>query len=263
MTHEGEIKMNRSEQINELAAALAAAQGEMTGALKDSANPFFKSKYADLASCWDACRTPLAKNGLSVVQLTEKGEPVTVEWETTNQKTGEVSAFKVATYELVIVTLLMHSSGQYISSALALIPREMTEMGMGACLTYGRRYGFTAMIGIAQVDQIESGDVKGGKAAYDAPHKPQGALGADVPEQVAFETAVGMRELLEADLEERLKALKVLDRHDILNRNQDLYSAASQVLKAAERTSWKAFVSMAKAAEKEDRATAPTNGRRF
>ena len=61
--------MQTSEQINELAAALAKAQGEITGALKDSANPFFKSKYADLASCWDACRGPLSRNGLSVIQV--------------------------------------------------------------------------------------------------------------------------------------------------------------------------------------------------
>ena len=63
--------MDRSEQIKELATALATAQGEMGSAIKDSDNPFFKSKYADLASVWDACRDPLSKNGFSVVQTTE------------------------------------------------------------------------------------------------------------------------------------------------------------------------------------------------
>ncbi len=61
--------MTTSPEINELAAALAKAQGEMGGALKDSANPFFKSKYADLSSVWEACRAPLAKYGLSIVQI--------------------------------------------------------------------------------------------------------------------------------------------------------------------------------------------------
>jgi hypothetical protein len=61
--------MTTSESINEIAAALAKAQSEMGGAVKDSANPFFKSKYADLSSVWDACRGPLTKNGLSVVQF--------------------------------------------------------------------------------------------------------------------------------------------------------------------------------------------------
>ena len=55
--------MQQSESLNELATALAKAQGEITGALKESANPFFKSRYADLASCWDACRLALSNNG--------------------------------------------------------------------------------------------------------------------------------------------------------------------------------------------------------
>ena len=64
----------QSDNIAELAAALSKAQGEITGALKDSSNPFFKSKYADLASCWDACRKQLAANGLSVIQTTQMTE---------------------------------------------------------------------------------------------------------------------------------------------------------------------------------------------
>ena len=48
--------MQRSESIGKLAEALSKAQGKMKGAAKDSANPFFKSRYADLASIWDACR---------------------------------------------------------------------------------------------------------------------------------------------------------------------------------------------------------------
>ncbi len=58
----------RSESIAELAKALAKAQGEMKGALRDSQNPYFKSTYADLASVWDAIKEPFTKNGLSFVQ---------------------------------------------------------------------------------------------------------------------------------------------------------------------------------------------------
>ena len=61
----------RSEQINELAKALAAAQALITGAKKDSDNPFFKSRYADLGSVWDSIRRPLSSNGLSVVQTVD------------------------------------------------------------------------------------------------------------------------------------------------------------------------------------------------
>ena len=60
--------MAKSEQINELALALSKVQGEIDGAIKDANNPFFKSKYADLTSCWQACREQLSKNNIAVVQ---------------------------------------------------------------------------------------------------------------------------------------------------------------------------------------------------
>ena len=63
--------MITSESIGDLAAALCKAQTVMGGALKDSANPFFKSKYADLESVWAACRQALTSNGpVSYTHLT-------------------------------------------------------------------------------------------------------------------------------------------------------------------------------------------------
>src|ERR1700690_675114 len=105
--------MQTSEQINELAAALAKAQGEITGALKDSANPFFKSKYSDLASCWDACRSALSKNGLAVVQ-----SPMSV---------IPTETLKVGTF---LVTTLMHSSGQWMRSELHISPKDDSPQAM-------------------------------------------------------------------------------------------------------------------------------------
>src|SRR5271154_5901868 len=100
-------QMETSTDIGELATALAKAQGEITGALKDSANPFFKSKYADLASCWDACRLPLSKNGLSVVQAPGTSD--------------------TATY---LTTILLHSSGQWMRSRLLVQPKDDTSQAM-------------------------------------------------------------------------------------------------------------------------------------
>lgn len=119
----------QSEQINELAGALSKAQGKITGALKDSANPFFKSKYADLASVWDACRAALSDNGLAVIQLTESDDS-----------------------GVYVVTTLAHSSGQWVRSRLRLTPKDSTPQGMGSAITYGRRYALAAMVGVAQVD---------------------------------------------------------------------------------------------------------------
>ena len=58
------ISLRHSEALNEIFDALSKAQGEMEGAKKDSTNPHFKSKYADLESVVDACRIPFAKHGL-------------------------------------------------------------------------------------------------------------------------------------------------------------------------------------------------------
>lgn len=86
--------MNQSENINELASAPAKCQGEITPAIKDSNNPYFKSKYADLNSVWSVCRQPLSKHGLAVIQTLDK----------------------IENGSLILITTLVHSSGQWIRS---------------------------------------------------------------------------------------------------------------------------------------------------
>lgn len=122
--------MNKSEQINELATALSLAQSQMEGAKKDSTNPFFKSKYADLQACWDAIREPLTKNGLAISQTTEV---------TANGGT-------------LLCTTLMHKSGQWISGTYAVKPAKDDPQGMGAAISYARRYSLAAIVGIYQMD---------------------------------------------------------------------------------------------------------------
>ena len=121
--------MNQSESIAALAAALSKAQSAITGALKDSANPFFKSKYADLAACWDACRQQLAANNLAVIQTTEVTEAGTV-----------------------LVTTLAHSSGEWMRGYLPVLTKDAGPQGQGSGLTYARRYALAAMVGLAQID---------------------------------------------------------------------------------------------------------------
>lgn len=120
----------KSETIGKLAEALSKAQGMMRGAVKDSTNPFFKQNYADLASVWDACREPLSKHGLSVAQTTRVGE------------SGEP----------VIVTTLMHTSGEWITGELLVKPVKTDPQSIGSAITYGRRYALSAMVGIAPED---------------------------------------------------------------------------------------------------------------
>lgn len=122
--------MRTSEQIGEIAAALAKAQGLIEGAKKGRENPHFKSKYADLASIWDACREALSVNGLSVVQVTA---PSTKD-------------------EVVVITRLMHASGQWYEGVLAMPVSKGDAQGFGSALTYTRRYALAAMVGVAPED---------------------------------------------------------------------------------------------------------------
>ena len=93
--------MNTSPELNELAAALCLAQAEIAGAHKNAANPFFKSKYSDLASCWSAVREPLTKHALSVVQSpSADGAKVSVE------------------------TMLLHASGQWVAGTMTATAKD-------------------------------------------------------------------------------------------------------------------------------------------
>ena len=121
--------MMMSDAINEISAALAKAQGQIEGASKGKVNPAFKSKYADLASVWDACREPLSVNGIAVLQIPN---------ETADG--------------MVLVTMLTHSSGQWFRSSYPVRPVQATPQGLGSALTYSRRYSLMAMVGIAPED---------------------------------------------------------------------------------------------------------------
>ena len=122
--------MQQSESIANLAKALSIVQGKLTHAKKDSANPFFKSKYADLESVWDACRSLLAENGLAVMQF--PGEFVD----------GTMS----------LNTILTHSSGEYMSYLMSVPVTKPDAQGAGSALTYMRRYALAAVVGVVQAD---------------------------------------------------------------------------------------------------------------
>jgi hypothetical protein len=200
-----------------------------------------------------------------------RGKPVTIEWETKDQKTGEVTTYKVDTEELVVVTTLFHSSGQWISSELPMIPRDASPQGMGSALTYGRRYGLCPLIGIAQVDD-DGNQASGRNPGLSQPrqevHSPKGDLGKGVPVDKARATALEMIAIIskpaaDGDHDERQKALSALDYHDrVLVKDEDLYVAASNQMDAAKRNIWKTLISVARAAQKADRQI-ENAGRKF
>lgn len=136
--------MTKSDQINELASALAKAQGAIENAAKDAANPFFKSKYADLASIRDAIRVPFAENGLCVMQ------PVSVDGS-----------------KVTVTTILAHSSGQWVSSDLSMTAQRQVQGGgwekidtpqaIGSATSYARRYALAAIAAVATEDDDGEG----------------------------------------------------------------------------------------------------------
>lgn len=119
----------KSQEIDKLAEALAKAQSELEGAKKESTNPFFKSGYADLHAVIKSAFPYLSKHGLSVSQGNE-----------------------IIPGAICVTTTLMHSSGQWLRSKIKVPLSKVDAQGVGAAMTYGRRYGLSAIVGIAQYD---------------------------------------------------------------------------------------------------------------
>ena len=125
----GSQEIWKSDNIEKLASALSKAQSEIKGAEKKSTNPFFNSGYADLHTVIESSFPFLTKHGLSVIQGND-GKPG----------------------EFYVTTMLLHESGQWIKSKLKMPVEKATAQSIGSTITYGRRYGLSAMVGISQYD---------------------------------------------------------------------------------------------------------------
>ena len=121
--------MNKSESIANLALALAKAQGELSNPKKTSANPFFKSKYADLSEVINVSKSVLSEHGLSVVQLASYSDSMAR-----------------------VETIILHATGEFISETLSLPVVKHDAQSIGSVVTYARRYSWAAICGLAQED---------------------------------------------------------------------------------------------------------------
>ena len=151
-----------TDQINTIAAALAKAQAKMGKAIKDSNNPAFRSKYADLGSVMDACLPALNECGISVVQ-----------------------PFAMIGDKYAVETILLHESGERLSCAIPLLVNKNDMQGLGSGMTYARRYGLMCMAGIAPEDDD-------GNAAAKAPppkEDPAPRRSGPTDEQIAHDRA--------------------------------------------------------------------------
>lgn len=133
MTEQNEKKSN-------FATAFIKAQSEMVNASKDSTNPHFKSKYADLTSVRDACVPFLNKHGIAVLQPILQLE---------NKQ--------------YIKTILMHESGEEYSCLTEIICSQNTAQAHGSGITYARRYGLQSLVCIGAEDDDGNEASKGEK----------------------------------------------------------------------------------------------------
>ena len=143
--------MNHSESVAAIAPAIVAAQAELKAAPKDTANPFYKSKYADLGGCMDTLRPVLGAHKLAVLQ------PPAVD-------NGIVS----------VETMLLHESGEWISCTLSCQPKDTGPQSIGSAITYLRRYGL-ALTGLVTEADDDGNAAQPGSKSHPAAAAPKAA----------------------------------------------------------------------------------------
>lgn len=167
--------MNKSESIASLAQALSKAQAEMGPAYFNASNPFLKNRYADLGSLISASKDALAKNGLSLSQLTTSDN-------------GNVG----------VTTLLAHESGEWMSSTITLPlgdeKGKSTAQVAGSIITYLRRYSYASVLGMYAEEETDGEDGhrnNGNKKPVTVDHVPTSAM--DIQTAEAVTNSEGMR----------------------------------------------------------------------
>jgi hypothetical protein len=143
--------MNSSEEIKDLVNALCKAQSAMGAAKKDSINPHFNSKYADLAAIVEALRGPFTDNGLAYTQLPRPSEK----------------------QEIIVETVLLHTSGQWISNLIAMPVTKADAQGFKSAITYARRAGLECISGIPADDDDGNAAAKGKPRATESEMMPR------------------------------------------------------------------------------------------
>jgi len=116
--------------VKQIATALVKAQKEFGPALKTSANPHFRNKYADLSTVVESVIDALNNNGIYLMQMTH---------ETPDGAVAE--------------TTFIHESGEMLSAGKLFFPASKHDaQGYASALTYVRRYSLMAACGIAPED---------------------------------------------------------------------------------------------------------------
>lgn len=154
--------MKHSESIAKLAAALVAAQAELRAVGMDAVNPHFKAKYASLDNIIETIRPTLARHKLAVVQGATLPE---------SNSEGKVTGFTVE-------TMLVHESGEWLTSGVVMPIAKADPQGAGAAITYGRRYGLSAILSLA-TDEDDDGNAASKQRSGAVGGRTSGSANAD------------------------------------------------------------------------------------
>ncbi len=193
------FSIRTSPEIDQIAAALALAQGEFKPVIKSRKNPHFKSDYADLASILEATRPSLSKYGIAFIQIPFMHES-----------------------RVFTLTRLIHKSGQWMEGDLGLKPAADTPQGCGSTITYCKRYSAAAMLGVdgEADDDGEAGSnpdkdaaIKRLNETIQSLQKELDTLRANIPKPPVMFNSNDLKHL--EGLERKLKELKITDDHHV------------------------------------------------
>lgn len=211
--------MNRSQETAAISKALVAAQLEMKNPGFDTTNPHFRNKFASLAAVRNAVVPVLAKHGISVTQ-----EIATVE--------GGISC----------LTIFTHETGQYFEFGPLVMPASKQDaQGFGSATTYAKRYSLQSAAGVVGDDDDD------GNAASDKLTNVQRGDRSGRPDTSGVD-----KELVEAYSQGFKNALlnadskKVLELHNELRTQAELYTATGDKLTAKQRADIRSIVDATK-----------------
>lgn len=190
------------------AEALVKVQGEIKSAIKDSTNPAFRSKYADLGAVWEAVKPALQNHGIAVIQTPNFSEAEGM-W---------------------LETKILHVSGESMMGRYPLRPVKQDPQGFGSALTYARRYSLASMLGVV-ADEDDDGNAASAparRAAQQAPEAPKNPQVAE-PEPDDQDTRNGVANWCAQQKELISECVVIIELTSWLDKNGgDWVSPASQ-----------------------------------
>lgn len=166
------LRFEMSPNIGALVGALAKARKTFKPIIKEETNPFFKSKYADLAAVIEATKDGLSDNGLAVIQP---------------------PAFDKSTATVEILTLLAHASGEWVKATLEMPLSKQDAQGVGSAITYGRRYAYSAVLNVASESDDDA------NAAVSKPKAKATETDAEFDQRTSEQTCIAVYQIQAID----------------------------------------------------------------